>query len=67
MENDYIDIETVIVIPYRLIWKPKEDITTYELAMCLPYFLGKTLTKNDDLSPSYFRHFIIKDRNGNNI
>ena len=26
--------------PEPIIWDPKEDITTYELAMCLPLFVS---------------------------
>lgn len=30
-----------IRIPKSHIWKPKEDITTYELALCLPVLTGR--------------------------
>lgn len=30
------------IMPLHMTWKPKEDITTYELAMCLPYLLRHT-------------------------
>ena len=44
-ENSALNIADVststfrITLPLEIIWQPKEDITTYELAMCLPYFL----------------------------
>jgi hypothetical protein len=48
-------------------WQPIEDITTYELAMCLPYFFrGHGVMPNQiDKSLPHFRHFKITDPNEN--
>ena len=56
-----------IVYPLQMDWQPKEDITTYELAMCLPYFFrGHGVMPNDiDKSLPHFRHFKITDPNEN--
>ncbi len=52
-------------IPVEMIWQPKEDITAYELAMCLPYFLRSqgVMPCEVDKSLSHFRHFKITDHN----
>ncbi len=52
-------------IPVEMIWQPKEDITAYELAMCLPYFLRshRVMPCEVDKSLSHFRHFKITDHN----
>jgi hypothetical protein len=49
------------VLPLQMTWQPKEDITTYELALCLPYILYNQSVMPDmiDLSQSHFRHFKI--------
>jgi len=54
-----------ISVPLEMIWKPKEDITTYELALCLPYLLAlRGISPNEiDASLPHFRHFIIIDHN----
>ena len=28
-----------VVQPIQMTWKPKEDITPYELALCIPYII----------------------------
>lgn len=52
--------------PLEMRWKPKEDITTYELAMCLPYLLryNANMPYEIDKSKIHFRHFEIIDHNG---
>jgi hypothetical protein len=54
-----------LVVPLEMIWKPKEDITAYELAKCLPYFFRSygTMPHEIDKSEIHFRHFEIIDRN----
>lgn len=54
-----------LVIPLEMIWQPKEDITAYELAMCLPFFFRThgVMPYEIDKSLSYFRHFKIVDHN----
>jgi len=50
-------------IPLEMIWQPKEDITTYELAMCIPY-LGRYVWPFEvDESKTWLRHFKIIDHN----
>ena len=54
-----------IILPLEMIWQPKEDITTYELAMCLPYLFRNhgVMPYEVDKSLPHFRHFKITDRN----
>ena len=54
-----------ITLPLEMIWQPKEDITTYELAMCLPYFFRPhgVMPYEVDNSLPHFRHFKITDHN----
>ena len=51
--------------PLQIRWTPKEDITTHELALCLPYLLANRsiMPYEVDLSKTYFRHFEIIDPN----
>lgn len=53
------------ILPLEMIWQPKEDITTYELAMCLPYFFRhhRVMPYEVDKSLPHFRHFKITDHN----
>ena len=53
------------IMPLRMAWKPKEDITTYELARCLPYLLRHTFVMpyEVDKSEPHMRHFEIHDPN----
>lgn len=54
-----------IITPLEMIWQPKEDITTYELAMCLPFFFRTqgVMPCEVDKSLSHFRHFKIVNHN----
>jgi hypothetical protein len=54
-----------ITMPLEMIWQPKEDITTYELAMCLQYFFRHhgVMPYEVDKSLPHFRHFKITDHN----
>jgi hypothetical protein len=58
-------ISTKLLLPLQMIWMPMEDITTYELALCMPYLLGKHLFMpyNIDTTLPHFRHFKIIDPN----
>ena len=51
--------------PLSMIWKPKEDISTYELAVCLPYLLRHThiMPYEVDKNETHMRHFEIIDPN----
>jgi len=44
-------------------WKPKENITVYELALCLPYFYRSVMPFEVDLTQTHFRHFEIINHN----
>jgi len=53
-----------IILPLIISWEPKEDITTYELSLCIPFFLREYIMPYEiDLSQSYTRHFKIFDPN----
>jgi hypothetical protein len=56
---------TNLVQPLVMRWQPKEDITTYELAKCLPYLLRQynTMPYEINKSEKHFRHFEIIDHN----
>jgi hypothetical protein len=56
------------VLPLQMTWQPKEDITTYELALCLPYISYNQSVMPDmiDLSQPHFRHFEIINPNKKN-
>jgi len=60
-----INNTTIIVQPLEMRWQPKEDITTYELAKCLPYIfrLHSTMPYEINKSEKHFRHFLIIDHN----
>ena len=70
-ENSTLNIADVstntlkVTLPLEMIWQPKEDITTYELAKCLPYLLryNGTMPYEIDKSELHFRHFDIIDPN----
>ncbi len=51
--------------PIQMIWKPKEDITAYELALCIPYSIrfNNIMPYEVDQSLPHFRHFEIIDPN----
>ena len=53
------------ITPLEMRWKPKEDITTYELAKCLPYLLrvNSVMPYEIDKKENHFRHFDIIDHN----
>lgn len=54
------------ILPLEMRWQPKEDITIYELAKCLPYLLRHNSTimpYEIDKSEPHFRHFEIIDHN----
>lgn len=61
--NNGIDIKSIL--PLEMKWQPKKDITTYELAKCLPYLLryNDTMPYEIDKTENHFRHFYIIDHN----
>ena len=54
-----------ITLPLEMRWQPKDDITTYELAKCLPYLLRHNgiMPSEIDKTENHFRHFNIIDHN----
>ena len=56
---------TKFILPLEMRWQPKEDITTYELAKCLPYLLrvNSIMPYEIDKTENHFRHFDIIDHN----
>jgi hypothetical protein len=60
-----INNTSTLVQPLEMIWQPKEDITTYELAKCLPYLLRQYTTMPYEINKleNHFRHFLIIDHN----
>ena len=66
IKYDFISNDSIRLIqPLQMIWNPKEDITTYELAICLTYiFRPYSVMPNEvDLSHPHFRHFDIINPN----
>ena len=52
-----------IVLPLQMNFKPKEDITSYELALCLEHLFEITYPYNINEQDSYLRHFEIINPN----
>jgi len=54
-----------ILLPLEMIWEPKEDITVYELSLCLPYLIRNygVMPYEIDGTLKHFRHFNIIDHN----
>jgi hypothetical protein len=70
MKNDNNIINThniTIRQPLWISWKPNEDITTYELAQCLPLLMSVGGIYDDMIDgypdAPYLRHFQITDPN----
>jgi hypothetical protein len=57
--------ETRIIQPLQMTWDPIEDITTYELAKCLPFLLRSGLVMPYEVKKNApeMRHFKIVDPN----
>ena len=56
---------TKFLQPLLMSFNPKEDITTYELAKCMPYIYRTygVMPYEVDLSQPHFRHFDIINPN----
>lgn len=54
-----------ILMPLQMEWQPKEDITTYELALCMPYLVrhNAVMPYEVDTNDKHLRHFKITDHN----
>jgi hypothetical protein len=68
MENEKLVVENTHVVfikPLQFYWKPKEDITSFELALCIPFLIRFTsiMPGEVDKSQKHFRHFEIIDPN----
>ena len=68
MENEKLVVENTHVVfikPLQFYWKPKEDITSFELALCIPFLIRFTsiMPSEVDKSQKHFRHFEIIDPN----
>lgn len=50
-------------IKYRCNWNPCEDITTYELALCVPYLFIAVYEREDwdQLDEGITRHFAVTE------
>ena len=67
--NTYIPNK--VIIPLELHWLPKPDITTFELACCIPYinnrhiFPEEVFDQDGTISQSlnFLRHFLITNHN----
>ena len=64
-DRDQITIipTSVVTLPLSLTWSPKEDITTYELALSLNFFNRHVMPCEFDKDAPYARHFEIYDPN----
>ena len=51
------------LIPLEMIWNPKHDIDTYELALCIPYINGAYYPNEVNQLLNHFRHFDITNNN----
>lgn len=63
--TEYSNHSSRFIIPLKMKWFPKEDITTYELAKCMPYLThqGPIMPYEIDKNDNHFRHFVIIDNN----
>ena len=54
-----------ILMPLQMEWQPKEDITTYELALCMQYLVrhSAVMPYEVDTNDKHLRHFKITDHN----
>ena len=52
-----------IRLPLQMNFKPKEDITAYELALCLKHLFIETYQDDVNTEDSYLRHFEIINQN----
>ena len=54
-----------ILMPLQMEWQPKEDITTYELSLCMQYLVrhNAVMPYEVDTNDKHIRHFKITDHN----
>tara|TARA_R110002020_G_scaffold421528_1_gene630614 strand:- start:637 stop:876 length:240 start_codon:yes stop_codon:yes gene_type:complete len=53
------------LMPLQMEWQPKEDITTYELALCMQYLVrhNAVMPYEVDTNDKHLRHFKITNHN----
>ena len=61
----FIGNNNKLILPLQMVWEPKNDITTLELALCIPYLLRKCHVMPYEVNKTerHFRHFKITDHN----
>lgn len=54
-----------LLMPLQMEWQPKEDITAYELALCMPYLVrhSAVMPYEVDTNDKHLRHFKITNHN----
>jgi len=58
--SERLNVTTEPAKQVHLEWNPKEDITTYELAKCMPFLINHTFLTENMIPDEYFmRHFKI--------
>lgn len=58
---EYVPFALGVAQPLEMTFEPKEDITAYELAMCLRMVGQRFYTV--DMEPTWMRHWIVVDPN----
>lgn len=65
--SNFINVNSDLVVsfvqPLHMKFVPQENITAYELAMCMQYFYRQVMPYEVDKTLPYFRHFNIVDPN----
>ena len=58
-------VEIKVLQPLIVEWAPRVDITTWELAMCIPHLVNRhpIMPGQIDTNEPYTRHFKIKNPN----
>ena len=61
----YTALGSKILMPLQMEWQPKEDITIYELALCMQYLVrySAVMPYEVDTNDKHLRHFKITDHN----
>lgn len=65
-KNNIASTDMVFKLPLEVIFEPKEDITVFELALCLQYH-GRQLYHYESIDTRVERHFKIIDHNKSKI
>ena len=64
-KEEQILISHKMLMPLEMTWQPKEDITAYELSLCMLYLLrlSSVMPSEIDVNLKHFRHFKIINHN----